>query len=125
MSKRLFKGKQQTDDGFEVEKHETVLGKEEIVVKYQGEVISDGKVDEALSANDKVRRTIEQMHEDQIDRERRGNTKSFDKDHPNAFVADKNDAQYDANGRPLPDLSKIHDEPQGEGYVPRSWRRFM
>ena len=133
MSKSLFKNKpslnpiksmSKDEDDITVERQQSLFG-EKIVVKSHGEVISDGKVASDASVDDKVRRTIEQMHEEQLDRELSGETTKFDRDHPNAFVSDGDRVEYDDRGRPLPDLSKIKDEQPDEGYVPRSFRKYM
>ena len=67
-----------------------------------------------LTENEKVEEVIKQIHEDQIDRERKGDLNSFDKDHPNAMSS----GETDSKGRPLPDTSKIHEDSYQEPYSP-------
>ena len=114
MSKSLFNNlfSRDTDD-FDVERTPTALG-DEVVIKYQGEVISEGEVPDDLTDNEKVEEVIKQIHEEQIDRERKGNLNSFDRDHPNAMSS----GETDSKGRPLPDTSKIHEDSYQEPYSP-------
>ena len=114
MGKSLFNNlfSRETDD-FDVERTPTAHG-DEVVVKYQGEVISEGKVSDDLTENEKVEEVIKQIYEDQIDRERKGDLTSFDKDHPNAMSS----GETDSKGRPLPDTSKIREDSYQEPYSP-------
>ena len=72
MGKSLFNNlfSRETDD-FDVERTPTAHG-DEVVVKYQGEVISEGKVSDDLTDNEKDEEDIKQIQEDQIDRESKG-----------------------------------------------------